>query len=279
MCGPCVCCRQLVKIIAERARAVPPAQSDRPPPPALVDDTRRATRVCAAGGAARSRRDEHALCRPRDATALPSQSWRRKRSMRPVCVRPAAHRDRCGTSTRYAARAKRPPPFSRRWRRVLAVQPMCVPSAARRDRGGTSTLCVARATRPPSPACYGGGRAVRLLSASIDTLCLILISSRPRGQLSGSRDDHGLAWLARTLEHVLCMQPASQVTLPTVQHPARTAPSVVESLSFLHRAPSPDALRLRVLARRTGRQQRPAAVGRAGQFDSGKNCIVLGTRP
>ncbi len=42
--------------------------------------------------------------------------------------------------------------------------------------------------------------------------------------------------------------PASPVTLPTEPQPARTAPPVVESLSFLHRAPSPDARR--VLARR-----------------------------
>jgi hypothetical protein len=188
---------------------------------------------------------------------------------------------------------------SRRWWRARVARPMCVPPAARRDRGGTSTCCAARSAQPPSPAGAGGGRApcgpcvcrrrriaitagraraassrcdcpYRLvltagkpsafLSASPDTLLLILTPHPPGGQLS--RDDHGLAWLARTLEHVLCMQPASPVTLPTAQQPARTAPSVVESLSFLHRAPSPDACR--VLARRTGRPQRPAAVGRAG---------------
>jgi len=45
---------------------------------------------------------------------------------------------------------------SRRWRRARAVRPMCVPPAARRDRGGTSTRCAACATerrdRPPQPA-------------------------------------------------------------------------------------------------------------------------------
>ena len=76
------------------------------------------------------------------------------------------------------------------------------------------------------------------------------------------------------------MQPASPVTLPTVPQPAWTAPSVVESLSFLHRAPSPDARR--VLARRTGRPQRPAAVGRAGPFRFRKELYRSsrnGTRP
>ena len=52
-------------------------------------------------------------------------------------------------------------------------------------------------------------------------------------------------------------QPASPVTLPTVPQPARTAPPVVKSLSFLYRAPSPDARRVL-----TGRP----AVGRAGPF-------------
>jgi hypothetical protein len=74
--------------------------------------------------------------------------------------------------------------------------------------------------------------------------------------------------------------PAFPVTLPTVPQPARTAPPVVESLSFLHRAPSPDARR--VLARRTGRPQRPAAVGRAGPFRFRKELYRSsrnGTRP
>ncbi len=73
--------------------------------------------------------------------------------------------------------------------------------------------------------------------------------------------------------------PASPVTLPTVQQPARTAPPVVESLSFLHsRALSEDAHR--VLARRIGRPQRAAArqpseSGAGGQVrsDSGKNSV------
>jgi hypothetical protein len=73
----------------------------------------------AACGASRSRRVGHVLCRPRGVTVLPS----------------------------------------RRWRRVRTVRPMCVPPAARRDRGGTSTRCAARATRPPSPAGAGGGCA------------------------------------------------------------------------------------------------------------------------
>jgi hypothetical protein len=70
--------------------------------------------------------------------------------------------------------------------------------------------------------------------------------------------------LSGSTAHSACLQPASPVTLPTAPQPARTAPPVVESLSFLHHAPSPDAHR--VFARRTGRPQRPAAVGRAGLF-------------
>jgi hypothetical protein len=108
-CGPCACPRRRVTIAAGRARAVPPAQRDRPPQPALADGVRSTAQVCAAGGASRSRqastrcaarttrppsfesagagggprrvarvgasrsrRDEHTLCRPRDATALPT---------------------------------------------------------------------------------------------------------------------------------------------------------------------------------------------------------------
>ncbi len=74
--------------------------------------------VCASGGASRARRDEHALWRPRDATAFPSRRWP--------------------------------------WQRT--VRPMCVPPAARRERGGTSPHCAAPATRPPSPAGAGGER-------------------------------------------------------------------------------------------------------------------------
>jgi hypothetical protein len=76
-----------------RAHAVPPTRHDRPPQPALADDTRRAARVCFTAGASRSRRDEHALCRPRNATIPPqgpSRRWRRVRAVRPVCVPPAA---------------------------------------------------------------------------------------------------------------------------------------------------------------------------------------------
>jgi hypothetical protein len=103
------------------------------------------------------------------------------------------------------------------------------------------------------------------------TWSLVLTPHLQGGQLS--RDDHGLAWLARrrTLEpHVLCMhwQLASPVDpgalRPTVpQPPARTAPTVVESLSFLHRAPLPDSRR--VLARRRTGQPRPPAAGAVGR--------------
>ncbi len=165
--------------------AVPPARRDRPPQPALAEGARRAAHVCAAASESRSRRDEHALCRPRDATALPSRRWRRARDVRPMYAagsasrsrqdehalchphnvtapssrrlwreraeRPmrvpqAARRDRGGTSTRCAARAP-----------ARAVRLVCVPPAARRDRCGRSTRCAAFATRPPSPAGAGGG--------------------------------------------------------------------------------------------------------------------------
>jgi hypothetical protein len=108
-CGSCVCRRRHVTIAAGRPCSVPPARHDRPPqpvlavlpmcvpPPVLCDRggtstlcAARATRpplpagagagpaegarspafVCTAGGVSRSQRDEHALCRPRDATAL-----------------------------------------------------------------------------------------------------------------------------------------------------------------------------------------------------------------
>jgi hypothetical protein len=106
---------QRIAIAAGRARAVPSAQHDRPPRPALAEGARRAT----AGGASRSRRDEHALCRPRDATALPGRRQHRGRD----------------------------------------VRPMFVPPAVRRERGRTSTRCAACATRPLSPAGNGGGHA------------------------------------------------------------------------------------------------------------------------
>jgi hypothetical protein len=150
---------------------------------------RRVRAVRTACDASRSRRDEHALCRPCDATPLPSWRWRRVRAVRLMCVPPATRRDRGGTSTCCAARAtgqpspagagggcapsglcvhrrrrvaiasgreRTVPPArrtalpSRRWRRALAMRPMFVPTAARRDRGGTSSRCAARATRPPS---------------------------------------------------------------------------------------------------------------------------------
>jgi hypothetical protein len=235
-CGPCACRHRRDSIVAGRACAVPPAPRDRPPQPALAEG-----RAPCGPCVCRSRRVAIAAGRARAV--------------------PPARRDR--------------PPQPELEVGSRARRHMCVLPQMRRDRGGTSTRCAARATRPPSPAASaGGGRAVRLLSAPIDTLCLILTPHPPGGQLS--RDDHGLAWLARTLEHVLCMQPASPVTLPTVPRPARTAPPVFESLPFLHRAPSPDARR--VLARRTGRPHRPAAVGWAAgsvPSDSGKNCIVL----
>jgi hypothetical protein len=96
----CVCLRRRVTSAAGRARAVAPARRDRLPQPALAVAAHSTAHVCASGGASRAWRDEPALCRPRDATALPSRCWRRTRAVRPVCVPAAARRERGGTSTR-----------------------------------------------------------------------------------------------------------------------------------------------------------------------------------
>jgi hypothetical protein len=48
------------------------------------------------------------LCRPHDATTLPSRRWRRARAARPMCVPPPAYRGTC-SSCAAAARATRPP--------------------------------------------------------------------------------------------------------------------------------------------------------------------------
>ncbi len=86
-CGPCVCSCLRITIAAGRARAVPPARHDRPPQPALAEGAHRMAHVSAAGGTLRSRREGHAMCHPRYATAL---RWLRARAMRPICLPPPA---------------------------------------------------------------------------------------------------------------------------------------------------------------------------------------------
>jgi hypothetical protein len=88
-----------------RERAVPSTICDRPPQPSLAGGACLADHVCAAGGASRSLRDGHALCRQRVAAVLPSRRWWRVCARRPMCVPPAARRDRVGMSTGCAARA------------------------------------------------------------------------------------------------------------------------------------------------------------------------------
>ncbi len=109
----------------------------------------------ATGSASRSRRDEHALCRPRNTTALPGRRWRRVRAVRP----PAAHRDRGGTSTRCAARATRPPSPAGASTGGATCGPClcrrrCVASAAERARA----VPLARRDRSPRPAMAEGTR-------------------------------------------------------------------------------------------------------------------------
>ncbi len=68
-CGTCACRRRCGGRSATRC----PARATRLPSfqPALAEDERRAAHVCAVGAAPRTRRVGHALCRPRDTTALP----------------------------------------------------------------------------------------------------------------------------------------------------------------------------------------------------------------
>ncbi len=122
--------------------------------------------------------------------------------------------------------------------------------------------CSATSSDPPessSPAYSHSRSAVRQVVCS--TAFQPAFEAHPARPALSTDHSADSAWL-----------PASPVTLPTVPQPAQTAPPVVESLSFLHRAPSPDACR--VLARRTGRPQRPAAVGRAGPFRFRKEQFV-----
>jgi hypothetical protein len=138
---------------------------------------------------------------------------------------------------------------------------------ASRSRRDEHALCRPRDAAAP-PAGSGGGRAVRLLSASIDTLCLILTPHPPGGQLS--HDDHGLAWLASTLEHVLCMQPVSP---PCQQCPANSA-AACSDCAFCRRIPVILAPRLI-----TGRppRARPAhwAAAAAGRRRAGRSIPIL----
>jgi hypothetical protein len=88
----------------------PPARHNRPPQPALVEVARAPCGPCVC----RRRRiaiaaDGHALCRPRDATALHGRRWRRARAVRSTCVPPAAHCD-CGGTTSAVPPARRDPP-------------------------------------------------------------------------------------------------------------------------------------------------------------------------
>jgi hypothetical protein len=179
-----MCRRRRVAIASGRGRAVPSARRDCPPQPLLAEGLHPAAHVCAANGASRSRRDEHALCRPRIVTALPSHRCQRLRARRPMCacrrrhvaissgraravpparrdcppqpplaegVRPAAHM--CAASdasqllpdehARCRPRVATVLP-SRHWRRVCARLPMCMPIAAHRDRDGTDEHALCR---------------------------------------------------------------------------------------------------------------------------------------
>jgi hypothetical protein len=201
--GPCVYRRRRVAIAAGRARAVQPPRRDRPPRPALAEGARRAAHVCAASGASRSRRDEHALCHPRDgATRPPSPAGAggghapcgpcvchrlriaiaagRARAVPPArapCGPCACRRWRVAIA---AGRARAVPPArqsdatalpGRRWRWERAARSMCVPPASRRDCCRTSTRCAARATerrdRPPQPALAEGSRRAAHVCAAV----------------------------------------------------------------------------------------------------------------
>ncbi len=76
-CGPCVCRRLRIAIKASQARAMPPARRDNPPPSRRWC---RAAHVCSVGAVSRTRWAGHALCRPHDATALPSRRCQRMRA-------------------------------------------------------------------------------------------------------------------------------------------------------------------------------------------------------
>ena len=221
----------------------------------------------------------------------------------PMCVPPAARRRSSVTSTRRAAHATRPPssasaggerapcgpcvcrcrrvaiaagraravpparpsdataPPSWRWRRGRAARPMCVPPPAHRGRGGTSTRCAFLAMRLPLSACADGGQAVRLFVCFSKHFALDLDPPPPRGAALARRSQSRLARPhARACAlHAACLSsdPANSAAACSDCASCRRIPVIL--------APrSPDARR--VLARRTGLPQRPAAVRRAGPF-------------
>ena len=71
----------------------------------------------------RSQRDEHTLCRSRDATALPSHGRRRARTGRHIGAPPPARHDRSETSMHRAARATQPTPPPPLIAIILALDP------------------------------------------------------------------------------------------------------------------------------------------------------------
>ena len=194
----CVCRYRRVAIATGPARTAQLAQRDRPPRPRRAEGQRRTAFLYAATGTSRSRRDLHAPCGSRDATALPSHSRRRASAGRTcvcnhrrvaIAARPArpvrlARRDRPprprpAESLRRAAhvftaigasqslrdlhapcgpRGATALPGHSR-RSASAGQHMCASPSARRHCCETCTPRAAFATRPPSPATAGGGPA------------------------------------------------------------------------------------------------------------------------
>jgi hypothetical protein len=128
-----------------------PRDAPAPPQPALAEGARRAAQACAAGGTSRARRDEHALSRPRDATALLSRRRLSAPTVRPMCVPPPAQ-----------ALAATGPPIDGMSERAIAaagasacltLRPTSAPVGISRTAGGEVVVTSSPPTSRRCPRC------------------------------------------------------------------------------------------------------------------------------